>query len=296
MTPKLAVVGYNSARMEGIMKTYVPLLSASLWILASCSGGSDYTDDMAREHADDAPISNQVSDGLPATSVVTETVTYATVDGEAVEGYLARPEGAEGPLPGIVVIHEWWGLNDNIRSMADQLAGEGYQALAVDLYDGQVASDRDMAAQLMSGSMEKSDALTENLKQAFAYLEGDGQKIGTIGWCFGGGWSLGTALALPEDVDATVIFYGRLVTEESELQRLQMPILGFFGAEDQGITLNSVRAFEAALEKLGKDASIHVYEGADHAFANPSGTAYQEEPAKDSWAKAVAFFERHLTG
>ena len=170
------------------MKTYVPLLSASLWILASCSGGSDYTDDMAREHADDAPISNQVSDGLPAPSVVTETVTYATVDGEAVEGYLARPEGAEGPLPGIVVIHEWWGLNDNIRSMADQLAGEGYQALAVDLYDGQVASDRDMAAQLMSGSMEKSDALTENLKQAFAYLEGDGQKVGTIAWCFGGGW------------------------------------------------------------------------------------------------------------
>jgi carboxymethylenebutenolidase len=296
MTPKLAVVGYNSARMEGIMRTYVGLLSVSLWILASCAGGSDYTDDMAREHADDAPISNEVSEGLPATPVVIETVTYATVDGQAVEGYLARLEGAEGPLPGIVVIHEWWGLNDNIRSMVDQLAGEGYQALAVDLYGGQVASDRDMASQLMSGSMEKSEALTENLKQAFAYLEGDGQKVGTIGWCFGGGWSLGIALALPEDVDATVIYYGRLVTEESELQRLQMPILGFFGAEDQGITLDSVRAFEAALEKLGKDASIHVYEGADHAFANPSGAAYQDEPAKDSWAKALAFFERHLKG
>ena len=228
--------------------------------------------------------------------VVTETITYATVDGEPVAGYLARPEGAEGPLPGIVVIHEWWGLNDNIRSMADQLAGEGYQALAVDLYDGQVVSDPDMAAQLMGASMEKSEELTENLKQAFAYLEGDGEKVGTIGWCFGGAWSLGTALALPEDVDATVIFYGRLVTEESALQRLQMPILGFFGAEDQGITLESVRAFEAALEKLGKDVSIHVYEGADHAFANPSGTAYQKEPTKDSWAKTLAFFERHLKG
>lgn len=276
------------------MKTYLALLSGSLWILVSCSGGSDYTDDMAREHADDTPVANEMSEGSPATPVVSETVTYATVDGEAVEGYLARPEGVEGPLPGIVVIHEWWGLNDNIRSMADQLAGEGYQALAVDLYGGQVAEDRDAAAQLMRASMEKTDSLTENVRQAFSYLEGDGQKVGTIGWCFGGGWSLATALALPEDVDATVIYYGRLVTEESELEKLQMPIIGFFGSEDQGIPLDSVRAFEAALDKLGKDASINVYEGADHAFANPSGTNYEEEAARDSWSKTLAFFERHL--
>jgi carboxymethylenebutenolidase len=132
------------------------------------------------------------------------------------------------------------------------------------------------------------------LKQAFAYLEGDGQKVGTIGWCFGGGWSLGAAMALPDDVDATVIYYGRLVTEEEALAPLSMPILGFFGSEDQGIPIDSVNAFEAALNALGKDAAIHVYEGADHAFANPSGNAYQAEPAQDAWGKTLAFFDAHL--
>jgi carboxymethylenebutenolidase len=132
------------------------------------------------------------------------------------------------------------------------------------------------------------------VKQAFAYLEGDGQKVGTIGWCFGGGWSLGTALALPDQVDATVIYYGRLVTDAEALEPLQMPILGFFGAEDQGIPVDSVRAFEQALESLEKNATIHVYDGADHAFANPSGNNYQAEPADDAWGKTLAFFETHL--
>ena len=272
----------------------------SLWgmsVLAiGCSGNSDseYVDDMAREHADDTAESNAMSEASPAAEVVTETVDYANVNGETATGYLARPAGVDGPLPGIIVIHEWWGLNDNIRSMTEQLAAQGYQALAVDLYGGKSADTRDGAMELMSASMEKTEALTDNVKQAFAYLEGDGQKVGTIGWCFGGGWSLQTALALPDQVDATVIYYGRLVTDQDALAPLQMPILGLFGAEDQGIPVDSVNAFEASLNALGKDAAIHIYEGADHAFANPSGTNYQAEPAQDAWAKTLAFFEAHL--
>jgi carboxymethylenebutenolidase len=202
--------------------------------------------------------------------------------------------GAEGPLPGIIVIHEWWGLNDNIRSMAEQLAGEGYRALAVDLYEGASASTPDEAQSLMRASMEKSGELAENLKQAYAYLSDGGQKVGTIGWCFGGGWSLQTALALPEDVDATVIYYGRIVTDKAELEKLSMPILGIFGAADEGIPVESVKGFEVALKELGKNASVHIYEGADHAFANPSGQNYQAEPAKDAWQKTLAFFSEHL--
>lgn len=277
------------------MKYLAIILNVGL-LVAGCSGNSDseHVDAMAREHADDNAESNEMSEVSPAVEVETQTVDYATVNGETATGYLARPAGVEGPLPGIIVIHEWWGLNDNIRSMTEQLAGEGYQALAVDLYGGESADTRDGAAALMSASMEKTDALTENLRQAFAYLEGDGQKVGTIGWCFGGGWSLATALALPNDVDATVIYYGRLVTDEETLAPLSMPILGFFGSEDQGIPVDSVNAFEASLNALGKDAAIHIYEGANHAFANPSGTAYQAEPAQDAWAKTLAFFEAHL--
>lgn len=275
---------------------YLAVLLTVGWLATGCAGDSDteHVDDMAREHADDSSEPSEMAETAPAVDVESRQVDYATVNGETATGYLARPTGVEGPLPGIIVIHEWWGLNDNIRSMTEQLAGEGYQALAVDLYGGETADTPDGARALMQASTENEDALVENLKQAFSYLEDDGQKVGTIGWCFGGGWSLRTALALPEQVDATVIYYGRLVTDQDELAPLTMPIVGFFGAEDQGIPVESVREFEQALDALGKDASIHIYEGAGHAFANPSGDNYEPEPARDSWEKTLAFFEAHL--
>jgi carboxymethylenebutenolidase len=275
------------------------VLAMALGSLA-CSPGPEPTSEdehmeaMEREHAEDAPVATEAATASPSMDVRGETVVYATIDGADVEGYLAEPESASGPLPSVVVIHEWWGLNDNIRAMADQLAGEGYRALAVDLYDGQQGSTPDEAAALMRASMEKTEALHDNLSQAIAYLEENGTNIGTIGWCFGGGWSLQAALASPDRIDATVIYYGRLTSDEAELEKLNMPILGIFGAEDQGIPGDSVRAFESALDSLGKDAAIHVYDGADHAFANPSGTNYQAEAAADAWEKTLAFFEQHL--
>ncbi len=276
------------------MKPYALVLSSFAWLALSCSGGSDYASDMAREHKDDAPVANGASEVAPAVEVESRMVTYATVNGVEAKGYFAQPKGSNDSLPGIIVIHEWWGLNDNIRSMTDQLAGEGYRALAVDLYDGKSATTPDEAQSLMRAAMDKSAELTENLKQAYAYLSDRGQRVGTIGWCFGGGWSLATALALPDQIDATVIYYGRLVTDEAELRKLQMPILGFFGAEDNSIPVDSVRAFENTLHSLGKDATITIYDGAAHAFANPSGKGYRPEPAKDAWAKTLAFFAKNL--
>jgi carboxymethylenebutenolidase len=180
--------------------------------------------------------------------------------------------------------------------MADLLAGEGYTALAVDLYNGQVAETPEKAQEYMQAAMQNAAAGEDNLKQAYDYLEREHQapRIGTIGWCFGGGWSLATALMLPDDLDASVIYYGRLVTDVDELSPLNVPILGIFGAEDQGIPLDMVKSFEEALSSLGKDASIHIYEGADHAFANPSGTHYEPDAAQDAWEKTLAFFEKHL--
>jgi carboxymethylenebutenolidase len=276
------------------MKRSALVLASLSWVVLSCSGGSDPASEMAHQHEGDAPVATEAAKAEPAAEVETQTVAYATVNGQQVQGYLARPMGVEGPLPGVIVIHEWWGLNDNIRSMAEQLAGQGYRALAVDLYGGASASTPDEAQTLMRASMEKSAELTENLKQAYAYLSDGGQKVGTIGWCFGGGWSLQTALALPADIDATVIYYGRVITEKAELEKLSTPILGIFGAEDEGIPVDSVRAFESALKELGKNASVHVYEGANHAFANPSGQNYQAEPANDAWQKTLAFFGEHL--
>ncbi len=276
-------------------------LAAVIVIGTVACGGQEMSDEeyagrMAAEHRQDSPVPGAASEGEPATEVETQTVAYGTVEGNEVTGYLAKPKEGEGAFPGIIVIHEWWGLNDNIRTMAEKLAGEGYTALAVDLYGGQAAQDADGAQQLMQAAMQNVEAANQNLREAYAYLEEEQQapRIGTIGWCFGGGWSLNTALLLPDQVDATVIYYGRLVTDPERLEALQMPILGIFGAEDSGIPVEMAEEFRQALDTLEKDASIHIYEGAEHAFANPSGTRYQADAATDAWEKTLAFFELHL--
>jgi carboxymethylenebutenolidase len=279
----------------------INLLSAMVVVLAAACGTAadeqrQHAERMAKEHAHDAPVANPASQTAPAVEVEASDVQYATVDGRPVTGYLARPAAVTGPRPGLIVIHEWWGLNDNIRAMTRRLAGEGYLALAVDLYGGQVAADRDTALSLMTATNEHPAAAEDNLRQAYAYLadQRGAPAVGSIGWCFGGGWSLNTALLLPDRLDAAVIYYGHLVSEEQRLATLEMPILGLFGEQDQGIPLDSVRAFGNALRELGKDAKIVVYPGADHAFANPSGRNYQPETAEKAWLETVAFLEGAL--
>lgn len=228
-----------------------------------------------------------------AASPAGETVSYAS-GSEAVSAYLVKPEGA-GPFPAVVVIHEWWGLNDQVREEARELAGEGYVALAVDLYRGRVATTSDEAHELSRGLPE--DRARRDLLAAFAYLAARkdvrAKSIGSIGWCMGGGYSLQLALAEPR-LAAAVIYYGRLAADEATLAKLRAPVLGLFGEDDRGIPAASVREFEAALKKLGKPASIHLYAGAGHAFANETRPSYRKEAAEDAWAKTLAFFAENL--
>lgn len=258
----------------------------------------DYEKRMAREHAGDEPVASDAAKKAPAQEVETAEVTYATVGETKAQGFLARPRGAEEGLPAVIVIQEWWGLNDNIRSMARQIAGEGYVALAVDLYGGEVATDRDEARKLMSAAMEDREGREENLRQAIQYLreETGAEDVGVIGWCFGGFWSLQTALISPQGIQAAVIYYGRTEADKERLARLEAPVLGHYGAEDRGIPVESVRQLEKDLEELGKEADLHIYDGADHAFANPSGTRYAEEAAELAWERTLRFFREHLGG
>jgi len=166
----------------------------------------------------------------------------------------------------------------------------------VDLYGGIAAVDPTLARELMQKSLEHRDANDDNLRQAYAYLKGRAKatKVGAIGWCFGGGYALQTALLLPTELGACVIYYGHVEPADPELATLDVPILGIFGGDDRGIPVERVRAFEKALAERGKDAVIHIYEGAGHAFANPSGTRYEPEAAADAWKKTVAFLAAHL--
>lgn len=266
------------------------LLGASLMLVSTGGAASDekYVDAMAREHAGDLPVAGAA--GEPTAG----QVRGEELEADGVRGYLARPAGT--PRAGLIVIHEWWGLNDNIREMSHRLATEGYLALAVDLYGGEVATDATQARELMSTAMSNPERTDAALQAAFHWLEDEGgvERIGSIGWCFGGALSLRTAIMLPEQLDAAVIYYGRLVTEPARLAPLRMPILGIFGGQDRGIPLQSVHEFETVLQTLGKTAEIVVYDDADHAFANPSGTRYEPEAAADAWRRTLEFLAEHL--
>ena len=289
---------YARSRIAATLLLCLPMLACNSKSGNNQSPDADYAARMAREHAADSPMPSPATKGDVAAPIKSQTVVYATVNGKEVSGYLAYPAAAEGGLPAVLLFHEWWGLNDNIKSMADQLAGQGYVALAADLYGGRVAKEPEQARALMEEAMKDKDAMGQNLRQAHAYLKEQikATRIGTIGWCFGGGVSLNAALLVPDQVDATVIYYGFVTTDPAELKKLKAPVLGLFGGADQGIPVADVQKFEATLKGLGKPAEIHIYEGANHAFANPSGGNYKADAAADAWQRSLAFLAEHLKG
>lgn len=255
-------------------------------------------DQMAELHENDTPTATDLAQE-PTIPVDTESVVYGSLDGDDFTGYYASPTDAGSEaLPGVIMIHEWWGLNDNIRTMARRLAGEGYHVLAVDLYRGRVAEEPSDARQFMMETLEDPATSTTNLRAANAYLRErlGATRVGVIGWCFGGAQSANAMVAMPTSIDATAIYYGSLPTDREALAAVESPVIGFFGSEDGGIPVDGVRAFESTLQELGKDVSITVYDGAGHAFANPSGQNYVASAASDAWYKTIRFFAEHLKG
>jgi len=214
---------------------------------------------------------------------------------EKATGYLALPSGT-GSHPAIIVIQEWWGLNDMVKAKADSFAKQGYVALAPDLYRGKVSTDPDMAHQLMRGLPE--DRAVRDMKGAVAYLRGrpevGSRRMAAVGWCMGGGYSLALALAEPK-LSGAVLYYGRLVTDDAAIQSLQVPLLGNFGGQDQGIPSDTVKEFERKAKAAGKSVDFKIYPDAGHGFASqPGGQAYRADDAKDADERTDAFFKRVL--
>lgn len=227
-------------------------------------------------------------------SIKTQMVQYKSGD-ETVNGFLAFPEG-KGPFPALIVIHEWWGLNGWVKNNAKKFADKGYLALAVDLYHGKVAEDAELAHEIMRGLPE--DRATRDLQAAFSYLvsRNDVQhdKIGSIGWCMGGGYSLQAALNIPE-LAACVINYGRLVTDPETIDKINCPILGIFGGKDNGIPVKDVETFKTACLKAGKSMVVQIYPKSGHAFMNEGNSrGYNAADTKSAWEKTFAFFDQHL--
>jgi carboxymethylenebutenolidase len=259
--------------------------------------GRETVEAMSREHSDDTTEPSPAAEIAPARDVISDSkMAYAEVGDQNVYGYWSAPADAFEPLPAVIMIHEWWGLNDNIRAMADRLAAEGYMVLAVDLYGGKTASTPEDARALMLNVVEDPDLARDNIRGAYRFLEAIGApRIGSLGWCFGGGWSLNAAQLFPDDLDASVIFYGQVTDDEEKLRPVNVPILGLFAAEDTGIKVATAVAFGEALERLRKEHEIHIYPGVGHAFANPTGRHYNAEAANDAWLKTIEFLGRHLS-
>jgi carboxymethylenebutenolidase len=233
-----------------------------------------------------------------AQGITTRTILLKSGD-EQIKAFVAEPPG-KGPHPAVVVIQEWWGLNDWIKENAKRLAEKGYVALAPDLYRGKVTDNPKMAAQLIKG-LPKDRALRD-LEAAFRMLammrNVNKDRIGAIGWCMGGGYALELAMHQP-NLAACVICYGRVTSDKDQLKKVKAAVLGIFGEEDKGIPADGVRAFEKELKSLGEVERIHIFKDAGHGFMRPANgktpnPAYREAQAREAWRAIDAFLDKRL--
>lgn len=287
------------------LKQIAVFLTLVMTFVAACdSGGSGGTSFGESSAANPQVTSENTPAELPAQevmpeerAVVAERLAYAEVDEQLVYGYFAFPaDMGVDPLPGIIVIHERWGLDDGTRGLAERLAAQGYAVLAVDLFGGVTTRDASVARTLMLPVLENPEVANDNIRQAYQFLidTGPAPSVAALGWSFGGNWALNTALLFPDELDAAVIYYGQVSNNEEKLRPMNVPLLGLFGENDRGITVDTVREFEKVLESLGKEYQIEIYSGAGHAFADPTGTNYNPAIAAQAWEQVLEFLDEHL--
>jgi len=249
-------------------------------------------------------IANSIGTAIKEGLQINEQVKYF----DNASGYLVYPATATNTsttsgkkLPAVVMIHEFWGINDNIRTMARTLAKQaGYVVLAVDLFKGHSTNDPNQASQLVKSVRVNPQEAISNLQAAVNYVSSlpfvDSTKIASLGWCFGGGQSLLLALHSEQHpLAATILYYGTpLVIDKQELSKIKWPVLGIFGDHDQANPLPLINAFKAALDSDGVTNEILIYKGLGHAFANPSGANYAPQQTADAWQKTLTFLSKYL--
>lgn len=248
-------------------------------------GMAQFVNDTAFQEAHESPTEITV-DGQG------QMMKFPTPDNNKGNAYMIAPENGEYQQA-LIVVHEWWGLNDHIKQEAQHLfdsLGQKVMVLAIDMYDGQVTDKPDMAGKIMeSVKAERANAIVQG---ALQYVRPEA-KIATIGWCFGGGWSLKTAIAASNRANACVLYYGMPVTEAKELAPLTCPVFGIFAEKDQWINAPVVKSFQDLAKATGKKVEANWYP-ADHAFANPSSPRYNEKQAQLANAKALDFLRSQM--
>jgi carboxymethylenebutenolidase len=216
-------------------------------------------------------------------------ITFKTADGTDAHAWMVKASKATDYY--LFVIHEWWGLNDYIKQESEKLGNDlGVNVIALDMYDNKVASTSDDAVKLMQSL--KPERAFNIINGAYAYA-GNKAKVFTIGWCFGGGWSLQTAIAGGSNVLGCIMYYGMPETDVNKLKTLHCDVIGFFANKDGYITPKVVDEFKGNMKAADKKLTVYQYD-ADHAFANPSNPHFDKEATTDAYAKTVAFIKERM--
>lgn len=275
------------------------LLAVALGSLTACTPG----DRSGAEGPPASPTTTQRASPVAAETrspsarpVVAETLPYGEVDNELVYGHFAIPADMIDPLPAIIVIHDWWGLNQEMRDIAEQLAAEGYIVLGVDLFRGQTAKALGKARELETEVVENPTLAVDNLRQAVDFIRNTAgaPRVATVGFGFGGGWSLNAAIEMPGELDASVSYYGQVVSDRDKLTPVTAPILGLYAEGDRAVPADSVREFQSTMDALEKDVDIQMYGDARRGFADRLSDNYDADVAAEAWNHVLQFLDTHV--
>lgn len=228
--------------------------------------------------------------------VITETLPYAERGDQLVYGDFTFPADMVAPIPAVILIHDRWGLNDATRQLVRQLAAEDYIVMAIDLFGGRVADTPGAARALEIRVFENPQLAATNIRQVYEFLKDTfgAPSVAVVGFGFGGGWSLNAAMLLPDELSASINYYGQVTSDQEKLGAVNVPILGLFAEDDRAIPTRNVFAFEVALESLGKEFEIEIIAGVGRGFADPQANKYDAEKAALAWQQMLSFLKRHM--
>lgn len=267
-------------------------------VLVACSSDTDSNAPTAAPTATSSGAGRApAADGAEAgREVVAESLAYAEVDDSVVYGHFAIPVDMIDPLPAVLVIHDWWGLNDAMRETCERLAAQGYIVLGVDMFGGQTAASAPQARQLEIAVIEQPELVLDNLQQAMDFVldVANAPDIAVLGYGFGGSWALNAAVDRGDRLSAAALFYGQVNSEKGWLAQLAVPVLGFFAENDRAVTASTVAGFESALQELGKAHDIVMYPDARRGFADVQSDNYDAALANQSWEQLLDFLAATL--
>ncbi len=229
--------------------------------------------------------------------IISESLPYAEIGDDLVYGHFAIPADMIDPLPAVIIVHDWFGLNQTIRSAAERLAGDGFIVLAVDMFSGETADTVAAARELEVEVVENSRAAEDNLRQAieFIRISSGAPSIAIVGYGFGGGWALRSALEPRSRLSAAVSFYGQVITDEDRLADAKVPFLGFFSESDRAVPAQKVRDFATSMRGLQKDAEVQILDDVRRGFVDVSSENYNGARAGEAWRQMVSFLNAQMS-